>query len=114
MILLEEMRRVDAFSKWKADWWEIQQEWRDNVDPLLSEGLCTYAQEHADNKGAFAVTLGLKWGKVKEQAQSILIDLVSQYLPDDDQHPVPIDAEFTIDGDYDDEFNYYQVGLTIL
>ena len=67
-----------------------------------------------DNKCAFTVTVGLKWGKVKEQAQSILIDLVSHYLPDDDQHLVPIDAEFTIDGDYDNEFNYYQVGLTIL
>ena len=113
MILLEEMRWVDTFSKWKADWWEAQQGWRGNVDMVLSEGLDAYAQEHMDNERAFAVAVGLKWHEVKERAQSILNDLGSQYLPANDQPPTPINVEFTIDGDYDDEFNYYEVGLAI-
>ena len=55
-----------------------------NVDPVLSKSLLAYAQEHTDNEHAFTIPVGLKWGKVKEQAQSILIDLVFQYLSDDD------------------------------
>lgn len=47
-LILEEMRRVLAYLKWQASWWEGQATRRsDNVTPAVLDGLSAYAAKQA-------------------------------------------------------------------
>lgn len=104
MLLVEEMQWVVAFGHWKADWWDGQAGQRADVDSTLVEGLCGYAAEHAANERAFIVSIESKWGDIKDHANSVLLDLASDQLPEDQVQPL-IDVVVELDPD-EDNFSY--------
>jgi hypothetical protein len=85
MLVEEEMRRVIAFGRWKADWWKAQVTHRQGVENGLSEGLRAYALEHEALERDFANALEIKWHDVRNHAKSVLADLASgitsDYIP---------------------------------
>jgi hypothetical protein len=104
MLLVEEMRWVVAFGHWKADWWDGPAGQRADMDSTLAEGLHGHAAEHAANERAFIVSIESKWGDIKDRANSVLVDLASDQLPEDQVQPL-IDVIVELDTDEDD-FSY--------
>lgn len=47
LLLQEEMRRVDAYLEWHADWWTVQGGQRKIEDASLAEGLLAYTTSQA-------------------------------------------------------------------
>lgn len=47
LLLREEMRRVQAFSQWHADWWTAQARRLPDLSPEDAEGVAAYAAKQA-------------------------------------------------------------------
>ncbi|KAI9068488.1 hypothetical protein FKP32DRAFT_1561583, partial [Trametes sanguinea] len=60
-LLLEEMRRVLEYFKWRASWWREQAERRINVSVELQRGLSAYAEKQAAVFDGLASRCGARW-----------------------------------------------------
>lgn len=74
-LLLEEMRRVQMFLAWQADWWLSQETRRLEVGTALKEGLTAYARRQSHLRSALrshfenqwsCVPAWIQWGEVPE------------------------------------------------
>lgn len=83
MLVIEEMRRVKDYGRWKARWWREKIGGRSEVsDELpgaprlisdeLAEGLTAYAEEHAVREGVRVGQLERSWDELTLQAQNVL------------------------------------------
>lgn len=83
MLVVEEMRRVKEYGKWKAAWWRETIGARSTVsDDLpgapvlvsdeLAEGLSAYAEEHAVREMVRLEQLQRAWDQLANQAQNVL------------------------------------------
>lgn len=97
ILVEEEMRRVIAFSHWKAKWWIDQAERRQAVDDALKDGLKAFALEHADSETKFANYLDLQWAAVRSRALSALSGEGSNEA--DDGALLEIEIDYNEDGD---------------
>jgi hypothetical protein len=61
ILIPEEMRRVLAFSEWKAWWWLRQAQKRSNISPALHSGLSAYAHKQASIYRQRACHFGGQW-----------------------------------------------------
>lgn len=61
ILLEEEMRRVLAYLNWKACWWEQRGVLREDLDPVLTSGIKTYALKQAAMLGRLATSFANKW-----------------------------------------------------
>lgn len=68
----EEMRCSIEYSEWRANWWSLQSERREDASPQLKEGLAAYAIAHADIERALATRFRHKWDKVQARALTFL------------------------------------------
>lgn len=78
-LLIEEMRRVVEYGKWKAKWWGELTDSIPGSEPLR-EGVCAYALEHKDRELVRAEALSLKWGKLCTHAKAVLEKLSAGIL----------------------------------
>lgn len=60
-LLLEEMRRVIAYFKWRAEWWREQAGRRGDVSSSLARGLTAYAEKQARVFEDLATRCGARW-----------------------------------------------------
>ena len=61
MLIQEEMRRVIAYHKWRADWWcEHSVTWN-HGDPKVSSGISGYAHKQADSCEHLAECCAVHW-----------------------------------------------------
>jgi hypothetical protein len=98
LLVEEEMRRVIAFGRWKADWWKAQITRRHGIENGLYEGLRAYAVEHEALEREFADALEAKWCNIRCHAQSVLADLAKGIAPDYTP-TTEIDVEIELDTD---------------
>lgn len=75
LLLCEELRRIKAFSQWKANWWRDQVNRRDGLSVELQEGLRAYALQHAKFEDDRAALVGARWDYVVEHAKGIRPDI---------------------------------------
>jgi hypothetical protein len=61
MLVQEEMRRVIAYHKWKADWWRERGSMRHHPDQVISSGISGYAHKQADMSTRMAEQCALHW-----------------------------------------------------
>lgn len=61
MLVQEEMRRVVAYHKWKADWWRERGSTRHHADQVISSGISGYAYKQADISMHMAEQCALHW-----------------------------------------------------
>lgn len=81
-LLVEEMRRVRAYSLWKASWWTDRMNLRStqlqsaaDLGPLseeVSEGVTAYANEHAAREITRVEQLNAAWGALSRTAEDVL------------------------------------------
>jgi hypothetical protein len=67
-LLEEEMRRVIAYSEWRAGWWSDLRHQETYGDETLRDGAAAYAAEHEGFELRFATTLKTKWQLVRARA----------------------------------------------
>jgi hypothetical protein len=61
MLVQEEMRRVIAYHKWKADWWRGRSSKRSNADLVILSWISGYAHKQADMCTRMAERCALYW-----------------------------------------------------
>jgi hypothetical protein len=73
LLIQEEMRRVVAYHKWKADWWRERSSTRDSVDQVILSGISGYAHKQAAMCTRMAEQCALSWlPHLKSQGGGIL------------------------------------------
>ncbi|KAF4600652.1 hypothetical protein EYR38_005295 [Pleurotus pulmonarius] len=67
LLLKEEMRRVLAFLRWQAEWWEVKgRSTEEGVPDVLTEGLIVYARQQSDIQIRLAGSFAMKWACVPD------------------------------------------------
>lgn len=89
-LLVEEMRRVREYGRWKAEWWIGLLSKRSSVDPELREGITAYAHEHAARELTRVESLCGAWDNLYNLAKAALVK---------DATPVALDIELDEDAD---------------
>lgn len=72
ILLVEEMRRVQEYARWKADWWMSRVDLRFAVSTELREGTRAYAEEHAERELNRVSRLERAWGGLSVLAENVL------------------------------------------
>lgn len=72
ILLVEEMRRVLAYGRWKAEWWRGKVGRRSNVSPEVLEGIDAYAEEHAARELRHVEYLDIAWKGLVGSAEGVL------------------------------------------
>lgn len=72
VIIDEEMRRVLAFGKWKADWWVDQAKLRTPEQVLVTQGLAAYAARQAAMELDVQEGLTQKWMAIRVRALPVI------------------------------------------
>lgn len=85
---MEEMRRVLAFFRTKATWWEQLPRQRENTDPVLFEGLSAYATKQAAVLLRLRHRFAILW---RPHLQSF--ELSADWFLDDDLQSEPVTAD---------------------
>lgn len=70
-LVLEEMRRVLAYLRWKSKWWIDAGQGRDDISPELTSGVRAYANKQAAICIAIAYQCASHWQKVLKAAEII-------------------------------------------
>jgi hypothetical protein len=60
-LVVEEMRRVLCFLKWKSEWWKARTTSRDVPDIILQEGLVAYSTKQAQILEALGGRFAAQW-----------------------------------------------------
>ncbi|KAF4597769.1 hypothetical protein EYR40_008234 [Pleurotus pulmonarius] len=67
LLLKEEMRRVLAFLRWQAEWWESKERSDgEHVPDVMTEGLNAYARRQAAIRIRLAASFATKWASVPD------------------------------------------------
>ena len=61
MLVQEEMQRVIAYHKWRADWWRERSVTQNHGDPKFSSGISGYAHKQADISECLAEWCAVHW-----------------------------------------------------
>ncbi|KAF9460988.1 hypothetical protein BDZ94DRAFT_1168522, partial [Collybia nuda] len=48
LLLQEEMRRIEQYFQWQADWWVARGSGASNSDPTVTQGMVAYAHRQND------------------------------------------------------------------
>ncbi|KJA15107.1 hypothetical protein HYPSUDRAFT_208168 [Hypholoma sublateritium FD-334 SS-4] len=111
-LLLEEMRRMLDFLKYKADWWENEAMSRMTASPELREGLSSYAASQADVQTGLASSFVWLWRKpldlvkerqVDKESQAAAINLAEQDMILDDNNADGDGGDDDDDGETSDD-----------
>ena len=110
LLVQEEMRRVVAYHKWKADWWRERSSMRSNADPVILSGISGYAHKQADMCTRMADQCALYWlPHLKSQGGGIMPSWGIEYehLLVEAAHKARDDATAELDSteDLDDDGN---------
>lgn len=101
-LLIEEMRRVREYGRWKARWWKERVDCRVRIPeaPLsdeLFEGIAAYAEEHGARELRRVDRLDTVWGRLSSMAEKVLAreavtDMVDIELePEEEEQPDMVD-----------------------
>lgn len=104
MLLREEMRRVLAFLKWKAKWWDDRVDARSVKGHSLKEGINAYAVEQARLQRTLSVSFLALWKTPLAEIEGVLQGLDHDVPEADVNNPegADEDGEDDEDGDYDE------------
>lgn len=86
-LLVEEMRRVREYGRWKAEWWmgRVNRRVRIPEAPLLdelSEGIEAYAKEHAARERTRVDMLDVAWDALSRMAERSLARVAATEVVD--------------------------------
>lgn len=86
LLLKEEMRRVLAFLRWQAEWWEGKVRDNNGTHDIMVEGVNAYALRQADIRIRLAASFASKWACVP--------DYLKLYNPLDPHEMPPANSQY--------------------
>lgn len=74
-LLLEEMRRVEVYGRWKAAWWRERATALPNASEAVREGLKAYAERAAKREEAIVTKAVERWAPLISTARELVAGL---------------------------------------
>lgn len=78
--LIEEMRRILQYFRWRAAWWRKRQNLRTDANPDVSRGLSAYANKQAALITALGHSFAAKWHPL-HMKYSIPVEWPIEFIP---------------------------------